>query len=76
MCQLHTSWHEYGYYFSEINQVLDRLHEMEEDGLVIITNHSLTVTEKGKAFIRNICMAFDLRMTRKLPETKLFSMTV
>jgi oxygen-independent coproporphyrinogen-3 oxidase len=76
MCQLHTSWYEYGYYFSEINQVLDRLHEMEEDGLVIITNHSLTVTEKGKAFIRNICMAFDLCMTRKLPETKLFSMTV
>lgn len=76
MCQLHTSWNEYGYYFSEINQVVDRLHEMEEDGLVIITNHSLTVTEKGKAFIRNICMAFDLRMTRKLPETKLFSMTV
>ncbi len=76
MCQLHTSWNEYGYYFSEINQVLDRLHEMEEDGLVIITHHSLTVTEKGKAFIRNICMAFDLRMTRKLPETKLFSMTV
>lgn len=76
MCQLHTSWGEYGYYFSEINQVLNRLHEMEEDELVIITNHSLTVTEKGKAFIRNICMAFDLRMTRKLPETKLFSMTV
>lgn len=76
MCQLHTSWHEYGYFFSEINQVLERLHEMEEDGLVIITNHSLNVTEKGKAFIRNICMAFDLRMTRKLPETKLFSMTI
>ncbi|RXR31869.1 oxygen-independent coproporphyrinogen III oxidase [Flavobacterium piscinae] len=76
MCQLQTSWNEYGYYFSEINQVVERLHEMEEDGLVIITNHSLTVTEKGKAFIRNICMAFDLRMTRKLPETKLFSMTV
>lgn len=76
MCQLHTSWYEYGYYFSEINQVLERLQEMEQDGLIIITNHSLTVTEKGKAFIRNICMAFDLRMTRNLPETKLFSMTV
>jgi oxygen-independent coproporphyrinogen-3 oxidase len=76
MCQLQTSWSEYGYYFSEINQVVERLHEMEEDGLIIITNHSLTVTEKGKAFIRNICMSFDLRMTRKLPETKLFSMTV
>jgi oxygen-independent coproporphyrinogen-3 oxidase len=76
MCQLHTSWHEYGFYFSEINQVLERLHEMEEDGLVIITNHSLSVTEKGKPYIRNICMAFDLRMNRNKPETKLFSMTV
>lgn len=76
MCQLHTSWHEYGFYFSEINQVLESLSEMEQDGLIIITNHSLTVTEKGKPYIRNICMAFDLRMNRNKPETKLFSMTV
>ncbi|UPQ78446.1 oxygen-independent coproporphyrinogen III oxidase [Flavobacterium azooxidireducens] len=76
MCQLHTSWHEYGFYFSEINQVLESLSEMEQDGLIIITNHSLSVTEKGKPYIRNICMAFDLRMNRNKPETKLFSMTV
>lgn len=76
MCQLHTSWHEYGFYFSEINQVLESLSEMEQDELIIITNHSLTVTEKGKPYIRNICMAFDLRMNRNKPETKLFSMTV
>ncbi|PKP14979.1 MAG: oxygen-independent coproporphyrinogen III oxidase, partial [Bacteroidetes bacterium HGW-Bacteroidetes-23] len=76
MCQLYTSWHEYGFYFSEINQVVESLSEMEQDGLIIITNHSLTVTEKGKPYIRNICMAFDLRMNRNKPETKLFSMTV
>jgi oxygen-independent coproporphyrinogen-3 oxidase len=76
MCQLHTSWHEYGFYFSEINQVVESLSEMEQDGLIIITNHSLSVTEKGKPYIRNICMAFDLRMNRNKPETKLFSMTV
>lgn len=76
MCQLHTSWNDYGFYFSEINQVIENLSEMEHDGLIIITNHSLTVTEKGKPYIRNICMAFDLRMNRNKPETKLFSMTV
>lgn len=76
MCQLHTSWHDYGFYFSEINQVLESLSEIEQDGLIIITNHSLSVTEKGKPYIRNICMAFDLRMNRNKPETKLFSMTV
>jgi oxygen-independent coproporphyrinogen-3 oxidase len=34
------------------------------------------VTEKGKAFIRNICMAFDLRLKRFKPDRQLFSMTV
>ena len=39
-------------------------------------NDRLTVTSAGKAFVRNICMAFDLRMKRNVPETQLFSMTV
>lgn len=76
MCQLHTSWSDYGTYFSELPEVLERLHEMVVDGLVQITENTITVTEKGKAFVRNICMAFDLRMNRNKPETKLFSMTV
>jgi hypothetical protein len=33
-------------------------------------------TERGRAFIRNVCMAFDARLTRKAPETQLFSRTV
>jgi oxygen-independent coproporphyrinogen-3 oxidase len=76
MCQFHTSWSEYGTYFSELQEVIRRLHEMEQDGLVKINETSITVTEEGKAFVRNICMAFDLRMTRNLPDTQLFSMTI
>ena len=76
MCQFHTTWAEYGTYFSELPEVLGRLEEMKNDGLVQITENAITVTEKGKAFVRNICMAFDLRMTRKVPDTELFSMTV
>jgi oxygen-independent coproporphyrinogen III oxidase len=76
MCHFHTSWTDYGTYFYEIQQVIERLEEMKKDGLVQITENTLTVTEKGKPFVRNICMAFDLRMTRNLPETALFSMTV
>jgi oxygen-independent coproporphyrinogen-3 oxidase len=49
---------------------------MESDGLLLIQPNSLIVTEKGKAFVRNICMAFDLRLKRKTPQTQLFSMTV
>lgn len=76
MCQFHTTWADYGTYFSELPEVIERLQEMKNDGLVQITENAITVTDKGKAFVRNICMAFDLRMTRNIPSTQLFSMTV
>lgn len=76
MCQFETSWHESNRYFEEIPEVLLQLEEMEKDGLLIINDKSIRVTEKGKPYVRNICMAFDLRLKRKSPETALFSMTI
>lgn len=76
MCQFTTSWDEKINYFPELSELLAQLEEMEKDGLVIIQKNALTVTEKGKPFVRNICMAFDLRLKRKTPETQLFSMTI
>ncbi len=76
MCQFHTSWSSKATYFDELPEVLNSLAEMENDGLIKIAPHSLTVTEKGKPFVRNICMAFDVRLKRNLPKTQLFSMTV
>jgi len=76
MCQFETSWKDKSNYFKEIPEILIQLKEMENDGLVIIENDSIQVTDAGKPFVRNICMAFDLRLKRKAPETKLFSMTI
>ncbi len=76
MCRFETSWDDDDSYFNELPEVLWELREMEKDGLLIITDTSLEVTEKGLPFVRNICMAFDLRLKRKAPETKLFSMTI
>lgn len=76
MCQFKTTWDVEGSYFDEIPTVLHQLEEFEEDGLLTFINNGLQVTEKGKAFVRNICMAFDMRMQRKAPERELFSMTV
>lgn len=76
MCQFTTSWDENHLYFNEIPEVLIQLQEMENDGLVILQHNAITVTEKGKPFVRNICMAFDLRLKRNAPQTQLFSMTV
>lgn len=76
MCQFTTSWDDNYLYFEELPEVLAQLQEMENDGLLIIQHNAITVTEKGKPFVRNICMAFDLRLKRKAPQTQLFSMTV
>lgn len=76
MCQFVTSWEDESMQFPELNSVLEHVTEMEEDGLVQIREQGIEVTEKGKPFVRNICMAFDLRLIRKAPETKLFSMTI
>jgi oxygen-independent coproporphyrinogen-3 oxidase len=76
MCQFKTNWSEKANYFAEIPEILIQLKEMEKDGLLIIKDNSLEVTNAGKPFVRNICMAFDLRLKRKAPETKLFSMTI
>lgn len=76
MCQFETSWHDASLYFEELPEVLEQLEEMEKDALIVIHENSLVITEKGKPYIRNIGMAFDLRLKRKAPETALFSMTI
>lgn len=76
MCHFETNWEDDSTYFTEIYDVLDSLYEMQLDGLLYIENKKLIVTDLGKAFVRNICMAFDLRLKRAVPQTELFSMTV
>ncbi|NAS31501.1 oxygen-independent coproporphyrinogen III oxidase [Flavobacteriaceae bacterium R38] len=76
MCNFSTSWNTTTEKFSELPDVLIQLKEMEADDLLIIESDTIQITEKGKPFVRNICMAFDLLLKRKKPETQLFSMTV
>ena len=76
MCQFETSWADKKNYFNEIPEIVLQLKEMEKDGLVNFISEGIQVTEAGKPFVRNICMAFDLLLKRKVPNTALFSMTV
>jgi oxygen-independent coproporphyrinogen-3 oxidase len=76
MCKFHTTWNSEATYFDGIKNVLPQLKEFEKDGLLEFSTNGIQVTEKGKAFVRNICMAFDMRLQRKAPERQLFSMTV
>jgi len=76
MTSFETSWGNTSEVCMELYQALERLSEMEFDELVEIEPFRLRITEKGKAFVRNVCMAFDARLWADLPQTTLFSQTV
>ncbi|MBC2838649.1 oxygen-independent coproporphyrinogen III oxidase [Robiginitalea sp. SC105] len=75
MCRFETQWDQ-GLPEEIRSGICRRLTQPEADGLVELLPGSLRITHKGRRFMRNICMAFDLRLHQKAPETRLFSMTV
>jgi oxygen-independent coproporphyrinogen-3 oxidase len=75
MCHFETSWNN-ELQFEALPEVLNRLQELAADGLLVLLPNGLQLTETGKAFVRNVCMAFDLHLQKHAPQTQLFSMTV
>lgn len=76
MCRFETTWSGENEKLPNFEKVLERLMELESDGLVICSPEKVSVTDAGRPFVRNICMAFDAHLHRKAPETRLFSMTI
>jgi len=76
MCRFETNWESVEMEFPELAAILSQLEEMKQDGLIEMSEDNIRVNEAGKAFVRNLCMAFDLRLKRNAPNTSLFSMTV
>lgn len=76
MCTLETSWEDRALQFPELQDSLQRMEELKNDGLLEIQQNKIIVKEEGRSFVRNICMALDLRMIRNKPESRIFSMTI
>jgi len=76
MCHFETTWERPECQFPELQDCLLRLTEMEADGLVELSENKLVVPEHARPFVRNICMAFDLRLSRDAPDARVFSMTI
>jgi oxygen-independent coproporphyrinogen-3 oxidase len=56
--------------------VVQHLREPLRDGLVVVEPDRITVTEKGKPYIRNICMAFDQYVWQSPPQAQVFSASI
>ncbi|WP_282164496.1 oxygen-independent coproporphyrinogen III oxidase [Cellulophaga baltica] len=76
MCKFETVFTAKEIQDLELRISFDKLAEMQADDLLQMDAGKITVLEKGRPFIRNICMAFDMHLQRKAPETRLFSMTI
>ncbi|MEH0157655.1 oxygen-independent coproporphyrinogen III oxidase [Limibacter armeniacum] len=76
MCHFETSWEDASLQTPIMEEAVERLEEMISDGLVQVAGKTLKVTPKGYPFVRNICMAFDARLLRDKPTSRLFSQTV
>lgn len=72
MCRHRTSWGD-GF---DAHATLLRLAEPIDDGLVNLVPQGIEVTDMGRPFIRNICMAFDEKLWQNEPRGQVFSSTV
>ena len=71
MCQNETK------FSNQIPSIIsERLAPMVADKIVKLDDYSVTVSEIGKSFLRNICMAFDERLWQKQPATTVFSTAI
>ncbi|MGH8142948.1 MAG: oxygen-independent coproporphyrinogen III oxidase [Steroidobacteraceae bacterium] len=76
MTRLQTHWDDAADRTGYLQSALERLAEPVADGLVELGAAHCRVTERGRPFLRNICMAFDARLARRMPGKALLSRTL
>lgn len=76
MTRFETDWNDPDDYAPFLDGVAAKLVEPRLDGLARVSTNRCRITPEGKAFLRNICMAFDARLARKADNSHQFSRTV
>jgi len=61
---------------SQFRKIKSNLNDLDQDGLVEISGRTVKVTEAGIPFVRNVCMAFDIKLHQHQPQKPTFSKTV
>lgn len=75
MCHFYTEWSEDEFLEGMVQKALPKLQAMETEGILILSEGTLQVTELGKIFVRNICMLLDPKLDGQVRE-KMFSKTI
>lgn len=76
ICNLVTSWKISDWTVEQKDILLEKLEDFADDELIVFNEFGLKVLPAGKAFIRNICMAFDEHLAQTNSTQKLFSKTI
>ncbi|MEY4658276.1 MAG: oxygen-independent coproporphyrinogen oxidase [Bacteroidota bacterium] len=76
MCHFETSFRTDSRFIDTHEFIKSKLAPLVADGLVSIQDSTVTVTETGYPFVRNICMAFDLDLHHYHGNKPLFSATI
>jgi oxygen-independent coproporphyrinogen-3 oxidase len=81
MCNFHvdkaTMSNRYGVDFDAyFSDSLEKLSELQQVGFVRLDDGDVTVTDAGRLFVRNVCMAFDRYLEAKEDDKPVFSRTV
>jgi oxygen-independent coproporphyrinogen-3 oxidase len=76
MCNNQTSLDQTILSPAYLKHCVEALAGMQEDGLVDVVENNITVTDKGKLFVRNICACIDAHLWRGAPAYVSFSKAI
>ncbi|GAB3269731.1 oxygen-independent coproporphyrinogen III oxidase [Larkinella harenae] len=76
ICRSQTTWEADDWSEGEWQRLIPQLEDFRVDGLLLYDANGLQVLPAGQPFLRNICMAFDLRLAQVQALKNLFSQTV
>ncbi|MDP4587659.1 MAG: coproporphyrinogen III oxidase, partial [Flavobacteriales bacterium] len=74
ICHFEAAWTPKFESTSRFNEIKNELESLIEDDLCVLHAGGIKVTERGEAFVRNICMCFDAHL--KQDQVKRFSKTI
>jgi len=76
MCHFVTKWDQECFATGFYQSIIEKLEGLQQDELIELDAQQIAILPKGRPFVRNVCMAFDLDLQRSQPDKPLFSATI